>query len=163
MSKNLKTLLLLQNSQLFLKTINCFLKVDKFLTRSSICLALICESDQNTLIEQSLILLSRHTVVCRVAQETLGKRQTSVCFTGVNKMPFSYTCSSTLPQQKHTYFSVPIPSASNSKDMLNLPNHSHVMRLQSSSYFLRISLLLLLLFATLFEIAITHTCFNGLT
>ena len=48
---------------------------------------------------------SRHTVVCRAAQETWGVQQTSVYFTGVKKMPFSHTCSSTLPEQKHIKFS----------------------------------------------------------
>ena len=38
---------------------------------------------------------SRHTVVCRAAQETWSAWQTSVYFTGVKKIPFSYICSST--------------------------------------------------------------------
>ena len=84
---------------------------------------------------------SIHTVVCRAAQETRGAWQTSVYFTGVNKIPFSRICSSTLPEQKHTKFSVWIPSGwgtSNSKFELNPPSRSRDMRLQSSSYFLRI-------------------------
>jgi len=51
-------------------------------------------------------IISRHTVVCRVAQETRGARQTSVYFTGAKKTPFSRICSSALPEQKHTKFSV---------------------------------------------------------
>ena len=111
-------------------------------------------------------VISRHTVVCRAAQETRSARQTSVYFTGVKKTPFSRICSSTVPKQKHTKFSVWITSGwgtSNSKFKLNPPSCSRDMRLQSSSYFLHIFLLLLLLFATLFEIAITHACFDGLS
>jgi len=116
-----------------------------------------------TMCQQFEYLKSRHTVVCRAAQETRGAWQTSVYFTGVKKTPFSRICSSTLPEQKHTKFSVWIPSGcgtSNSKFELNLPSCSRDIRLQSSSYFLRV---FLLLFATLFEIAITHACFDGLS
>ena len=42
----------------------------------------------------------------RATQETRGARQASVYFTGVKKTPFSCTCSSALPEQKHTKFSV---------------------------------------------------------
>ena len=45
------------------------------------------------------LLVSRHTIVCRVAQETRGARQTRVYFTGVKKTPFSCIFSSTLPEQ----------------------------------------------------------------
>jgi len=109
-------------------------------------------------------LVSRHTVVCHAAQETRDAKQTSVYFTGIKKTSFSRICSSTLPEQKHTKFSVWIPSGwgtSDSKFELNPPSPSWDMRLQSSSYFLRI--FLLLLFGTLFEIAITHACFDGLS
>ena len=87
-------------------------------------------------------------------QENLDMRQTSVYFTGVKKTPFSCICSSKLPEQKHTKFSVQISSGwgtSNSKFELNPPSRSQDMRLQSSSYFLRVFLLLFLLFATLFK------------
>ena len=110
---------------------------------------------------ESKILWSRHMVVCCVAQETRGAQQASVYFTGVKKTPFSRICSSTLPEQKKMKFSVWIPSSwgtSNSKFELNLPSRSQDMHLQSSSYFLRI---FVLLFATLFEIVIIHTCFDG--
>ena len=101
--------------------------------------------------------------MCRAVQETWGARQTSVYFTGVKKTPFLRIYSSTLLKQKHTKFSVCIPlgwGTSNSKFELNPPSCSRDMRLQSSSYFLRIFLLLLLLFATLFESAIPHACFD---
>jgi len=107
---------------------------------------------------------SIHTVVCRAAQETRGAWQTSVYFKGVKKILFSHICSSTLLEQKHTKFSVRIPSGwgtSNFIFELNLPSCSRDMCLQSSPYFLHI-FLLLLLFATLFEITITHACFDGL-
>ena len=76
-------------------------------------------------------------------------------------MPFSHVCSSTPPEQKHMHFSVQIPfgwGMANSKFELNRPNHSQDVRLQNLSNFLCI----FLLFATLFEITITRTCFNGL-
>jgi len=100
-------------------------------------------------------MLSTHTVVCRAAQEkrNLGVGQTSMYFTEVKKMPFSHICSSKLPEQKHTKFFVRISSewgTSDSKFELNSPSRSQDMRLQSSSYFLRI-FLLFLLFATLFK------------
>ena len=90
-------------------------------------------------------------------KENLGVRQTSVYFTGVKKMPFSRICSSKLPEQKHTKFSMQISSGwgiSNSKFELNPPSLSRDMRLQSLSYFLHIFLevLFLLLFATLFKL-----------
>jgi len=53
--------------------------------------------------------ISRHTLVCRAAQETQWVRQTRVYFTGVKKTPFSCICSSALPEKKHTKLSVQIP------------------------------------------------------
>ena len=52
---------------------------------------------------------SRHRVVCRVAQETWGVRQTSVYFTGVKKILFSCICSSTLLKQEHKNFLCEFP------------------------------------------------------
>ena len=104
---------------------------------------------------------SRHTVVCCVAQETQGARQTRVHFTGVKKTPFSRICSSTLPEQKHLKFSVRIPSGWGTfilKFELNPLSFSQDIHLQSLSYFVRI----FLLFATLLEIALTHAHFDGL-
>ena len=74
---------------------------------------------------------------------------------------FTYVCNSTLPEQKQIKSSVHIPSGwctFNSKFELNPPSQSKDMYLKSSSY--KFSSYFFL-FATLFEIAITHTCFNG--
>jgi len=76
-------------------------------------------------------MLSRHTVVCRAAKETWGARQASVYFTGVKKTPFSRICSSAIPEQKHTTFSVWISlgwGTSNSKFELNPPSISDWLR-----------------------------------
>jgi len=81
-----------------------------------------------------------------------------VHFTGVKKTPFSSNCSSTLPEQKHMNFSVQISSGwgtSNSEFEVNPLSCSQDMHLQF------IFLLLLLLYAALFEVAITFAYFNG--
>jgi len=86
-------------------------------------------------------------------KETLGVGQTSVYFTGVKKMLFSRICRSKLPEQKHTKFSVQISlwwGTSNSKFELNPPSCSRDMRLQSSSYFLRIFFSLFFFFCNTF-------------
>ena len=67
-------------------------------------LVIFCSKESQT----SMIPIKTHgSVSCSPRnQENLGVQQTSVYFTGVKKMPFSRICSSALPEQKHTKFSV---------------------------------------------------------
>ena len=77
-----------------------------------------------------------------------------IFFTELKKMPFSYICSSTLPEQKHTNF-----TNSLGVGYLQFRIWAEFAKLfprYAPSYFLCI----FLLFALLFEITITHACFN---
>ena len=78
------------------------------------------------------------------AQETWGVQQTSVYFTEVKKMPFSHFCSSTLPENKQTNFSVQILlkwSMFDSEFKLNLLRYVPSKLILFSSYFFLLLLL----------------------
>ena len=81
----------------------------------------------------TFITKSRNMALCCVAHETQGAQQTRVYFTGVRKTLFTRICSSTLPEQKHTKFSVRMYSKWGTfsfKFERNLPIHSQDMRLK---------------------------------
>ena len=113
-------------------------------------------------VDKIFINIKTHgSVLCGPRKKKPWAWDKQVCILqGVKKTPVSRICSSKLPEQKHTKFSVQISSGwgtSNSKFELNQPSRSRDMHLQSSSYFL-----LLFLLCNTFKITITRACFVGL-
>ena len=111
---------------------------------------------------QAINFISRHTVVCRAAQEA-SVPPVSI-LTGRKKTQFSHLCSSVIPYPIGTKFATEVPASKGSLHTKFEENRCSHFRDTSEQNFVLISsffLLLLLHFAHFAKSAIKHECVLG--
>ena len=121
----------------------------------------VCRAAQESGVPPVSILTSRHTVVCRVAQEA-GVPPVSI-LTGRKKTQFSHLCSSVIPYPIGTKFAREVPASKGSLHTKLEENRSSHFRDTSEQNFVLISSFFSSTssFRTFAKSAIKHECVLG--